>query len=51
MTCLSYVITEQLFADEICDPSELRDYRAAVCGWIMLPVLSTRLQSSCLWMK
>ena len=32
MTRLSYVITEQLFADEICDPSYLLVYRAAVCG-------------------
>ena len=32
VTRLSYVITGQLFADEICDPSYLRDYRAAVCG-------------------
>ena len=30
---ISFVVTEQLFVDEICDPSLLRDYRAVVSGW------------------
>ena len=33
MTRLSYVMTEQLFVDEIFDTSLLRDYRAVVSGW------------------
>ena len=32
MTRLSYVITQQLFGDEIGDTSLLRDYKAVVCG-------------------
>ena len=31
-TRLSYVITDQLFVDEICYPFFLRDYIAAISG-------------------
>ena len=36
VTRLSYVITEHLLADEICDPSYLRDYRRLFVDEIIL---------------
>ena len=50
MTCLSYVITEQLFVDEICDPSSRNQSHVGRVRFPLRPEMHVRghINHSCI---